>query len=173
MKLAHGPVALISTLVVVVIFFAGIKYGQNVMKVNYNVGELERLLPTYFPTPSVTMTPKPNTYELHYSEQCKISLPVSNDWDITKETSSSAQLQQHGVTQLAYDCQSKQNPYENKASKPARSVLFGSTRNTKQYSESSQNYQTTTITTDYGKLHLKINTAIAPYVEAALKIESE
>jgi len=174
-RLNRGSKIVITLLVLIITFLGGIKYGQAVLKVNYNVGELERLLPTYFPTPSPAKTPKIDQFSLHAKEACKISVPISGNWEVSRETSNSAVLKQRDTLLFAYDCLEDVSPFTKKKMSTGEAVLEGKSHKTQTFKEDGQMYHVFSTpqasTSAQIQLHLIVNEHILPYVESALKRE--
>lgn len=97
---------LLMTLVIVLVFIGGVRYGGNVEKVNKNINYLISLTP-----PVKSPTPSPTPISLKYKtfnhRQCSVSFLYPDVFKVSKETSQSAQLSYDDEPQLAFSCETK------------------------------------------------------------------
>lgn len=99
-----GPWILIITIVVVLVFILGIRYGQQVEKTNKTISYVLSIAPTQKPTDV------PLNFKTFVSKICGISFLYPSTLKAENATSQSAQFIQNKQTQLAFSCD-KKNPF--------------------------------------------------------------
>lgn len=97
-----GPYIFIVTLVIVLIFVIGVRYGQKVEKINKETSYLLTKYPMLSPTP----TSSPTEYKTIVLKTCGISFLIPNTLTIDRETSSSAKISDVKKEVLFVDCDS-------------------------------------------------------------------
>lgn len=97
-----GPYIFIVALVIVLIFVIGVRYGQQVEKVNKETS----FLLTKYPEPSPTPTSSPTKYKTIVLKSCGISFLIPDTLTIERETSSSSTITDAKKEALALDCDS-------------------------------------------------------------------
>jgi len=80
------PYFFLAFLFVVLVFILGVRYGQQVEKVNKNVSYLMSLPPS----PTIAPTAPPLAFSEYAHEGCKVSFLIPNELEKTTESTSSA-----------------------------------------------------------------------------------
>lgn len=95
-----GPYILFFSLIAILVFIIGIRYGQNVEKTNKKVNFYLSLPPTKPPAPTET----PLEFNTYKHPGCGLSFLYPNSLKIEKESSYSAKLK-NGKIFISFDCQ--------------------------------------------------------------------
>jgi hypothetical protein len=125
MKPRRAPWIAVTILIVLIAFFLGTRYGQEVSRANKVSDEVTRLIPTYFPTPKPTQTPSLTEYIMAKDPtSCNIRFLVEKTWDTQKLSTQSATVKQNDQEVLSYSCAQK-NPFAQMitSTDPSRTTL--------------------------------------------------
>lgn len=165
MKARNAPWIIVCILIIIIAFFLGTRYGQQVEQVNKLSAEITRQIPTYFPTPSPTEKPLPPVFE-PYSDVtgCRISMLKEKGWEAKRESSRSATLSFANTPLVTYACDDS-NPFskEIQTLSPTKTKWGG--LNTVTYADSKRHITYAIVTIDTNSTaYLRMHSSVAALV---------
>ncbi len=100
----RGPFILVTLLLIALVFVGGVRYGQQVEKVNKVIDYVVSLTPPSRP-PTAVPTQLSVRYKTYTNKTCPVTFLYPEYLKLKKEASQSAQFNQDDTPQLAFSCE--------------------------------------------------------------------
>ena len=164
-----GPYILVTSLVLVLIFIVGLRYGQSVEKSNKKVEFTLSLPPTKIPPTSI-----PLEFKTYVHKICGIQFLYPSSLNIQKESSSGATFGKDEAKSIEFSCE-KKNPFDLNGDKIATEELKFQNQTLKAPTKKDGNRKLVFLTLrnpiNAKSIYIWIETRLLPLFESSLKFQ--